>query len=113
MLKVIRVNGKGRGVITLDPILRGQLVESCPVIVMPESDILTGSILDSVVYLWHLGSPSTVAVCLGMGSLYNHSDTPNIDYTCELSCDEIRFYTLRDIQAGEELTHNYQNWEFN
>jgi tRNA-specific adenosine deaminase 3 len=37
------------------------------------------------------------------GSLFNHSDHPNMSYTLEPQTDCIRYITARDIQADEEL----------
>ena len=47
-----------------------------------------------------------VAVALGYGSLYNHSYTPNAHYVDVDQCRK-RFVALRDIEAGEEITINY------
>ena len=47
------------------------------------------------------------AICLGFGSLYNHSYRPNMVYRRLLESREIEFTALRDIAGGEELTVNY------
>ena len=47
------------------------------------------------------------AVILGIGSLINHSYTPNTVFVRQYSECEIDFVALRDIVAGEEVTTNY------
>ena len=45
---------------------------------------------------------------LGYGSIYNHSDTANLDW--RIVSEEhniIHFFSIKDIEIGEELTHNY------
>jgi len=37
----------------------------------------------------------------------NHADTPNACYY-----DDLTVVALRDIEAGEEITHNYENAEW-
>merc|ERR1719272_2577315 len=42
-------------------------------------------------------------LALGVGSLFNHSESPNLSYILDSKTDTIRFYTCRAIDAGEEL----------
>jgi SET domain-containing protein len=44
---------------------------------------------------------------LGYGSLYNHSENPNLIWTARIRSREIVFWARRDIECGEQLTHNY------
>lgn len=37
------------------------------------------------------------------GSLFNHSQTPNVTYTLDLSTDSIRYSTVKEIESGSEL----------
>ncbi len=48
-----------------------------------------------------------VAICLGYGSIYNHSYTPNAIVEKKLLDGIIELYAYRDIAKGEEITHNY------
>jgi len=41
------------------------------------------------------------------GSLFNHSDTPNVSYTLDKTTDSIRYVTVRDVQPEEELNIFY------
>jgi SET domain-containing protein len=47
------------------------------------------------------------AIALGNGSLFNHSYEPNVVYLMRTRSAQIWFQTVRDIEAGEELTINY------
>ncbi|KAF9046419.1 hypothetical protein BJ165DRAFT_1471541 [Panaeolus papilionaceus] len=44
-----------------------------------------------------------MALALGIGSLFNHSSSPNVSYSLDRMSDSIRYTTVRDIEQGEEL----------
>ena len=46
---------------------------------------------------------------IGMGNcgLYNHSIDPNVEFEIDRINEIMRHYSIRDIDAGEELTLNY------
>ena len=48
-----------------------------------------------------------VAIALGYGSLYNHSDDANAEYTKDAQSNTIAFTARRDISPGEEVTVTY------
>jgi SET domain-containing protein len=52
---------------------------------------------------------SEVAIPLGYGSLYNHSDEPNASYHRNRSRNAIDFIATKFIAAGEEITISYLN----
>lgn len=105
-VEVRRVRGKGRGVFARRAIREAELIERVPVLVLPES-VLTHddepTILACYGFLWGRG---TVAITLGYGSLYNHSYRPNARYDDESPRMKV-FTALRNIEAGEEITINY------
>ena len=76
--------------------------EVVPLLVVKEEDIITSSLMDYV-YCW---TGKTVALALGYGSLYNHSYKPNARYD-DLGQQRKSFTAIRDIEAGEEITINY------
>ena len=47
-------------------------------------------------------SEELTCVTFGYASLYNHSDTPNVEYKKDLEQGAIHFYANKDIEAGEE-----------
>lgn len=44
-----------------------------------------------------------MALALGLGSIFNHSETPNVSYTLDPSSDSIRYTTTKPIDSQEEL----------
>jgi len=47
------------------------------------------------------------ALALGLGSMFNHNRTPNVAWERQLSTESIRYFTIRDIEAGQELCISY------
>ena len=59
-------------------------------------------------YMFYNDSNKNYYLPLGYGSIYNHSDTPNLNW--ELISEEhkiMHFFSIIDIEIGQELTHNY------
>ena len=101
--------GAGRGVFAKDPIPEGALIESCPVVLLPDRrdrDRLRKTRLVNYYFLWGEGR-DCAAICLGWGSVYNHSYSPNARYEKMVDDERMDFYALRNLQAGEEITVNY------
>ena len=46
-------------------------------------------------------------LALGIGSLFNHSARPNVDYRPDPRACLVRFYAARAVPAGDELTIFY------
>jgi len=44
-----------------------------------------------------------MALALGLGSLFNHSETPNVSYTLDTFTESIRYTTTKLIDSGDEL----------
>jgi uncharacterized protein len=103
---VKQVRGKGRGVFARRAIPEGEVIETCPVLVVPTVEVRSGTAwtrLGEYCFEWGRG---TVALALGFGSLYNHSYEPNARYE-DIGGRTKLFVALRDIAAGEEITVNY------
>jgi hypothetical protein len=100
-LEVRRVPGKGRGVFTCEAIDGGTLVHVAHVIEVPGDDV--GKVLDAYVYKFG----ATMAVALGLGSLFNHSRSPNLDFSRDFDGRVIRYWATREIRPLEELTIEY------
>ena len=101
-LSVKRIRGKGRGVVAKCAIPANTVIERAPVLVIPDGEI-DESVLVNYVYHW---GRDTVALALGYGSLYNHSYSPNAKYE-DVGVQTKVFTSIRDIEAGEEITINY------
>lgn len=91
-------------------IARGTVLEEAPVIVIPPSQLETikKTLLFEYFFQWKNEGDLGCAICLGFGSLYNHSSVhANARYLRLYNEQKIRFIALRDIQAGEEILTNY------
>ena len=109
-LYIKQSSGKGRGIFTRELIEAGTLIEIAPVIVLPvkDSSLIDQTFLYNYYFLWG-DEQKNFAICLGYGSLYNHSYTPNCIYETYYEDEVIHFIAIRDIPADEELTINYNH----
>lgn len=101
--------GAGRGVFAKERILAGALIEQCPVVALTNArdrDRLRKTGLVNYYFLWG-DKRDRVAICLGWGSVYNHSFEPNARYEKVMEDLRMDFYALRDIEPGEEILVNY------
>lgn len=107
-LRIVRVPGKGRGIRAGRPFAAEEMVDSAPVVVVSgaEWELVAETDLGRFCFVWD-DERGTVAVALGRGSLFNHSYTPNVRAEKSFRGKLMRFYAVRDIAAGEELTINY------
>lgn len=103
----------GRGVFTSEFIPIGTLIEICPVIVVSNEDRLKihETHLHDYYFLWDREGKEA-AIALGFGSLYNHDFEPNAEYQSNRKDRSIDVYAVRDIEAGEEITFNYNGQRF-
>jgi SET domain-containing protein len=108
----------GRGVFSDVPIRKGQIIEKCPVVplTLAEYKAVCQTVLENYVYTWpgprqRLDVPqdkwSSACVAFGFASLYNHSDTPNSEWTVSVPNRLLTFKALKAIVANEEIFHNY------
>jgi uncharacterized protein len=107
-LEVRETASRGRGVFALSAIPAGTLIESADVIPIPRAEMgaIESCILADYDFRWGEDGREG-AIALGLGSLYNHSYTPNAHYVKHLDRRCIDFIALRDIAAGEEIRTNY------
>lgn len=98
----------GRGVFTSRAIPRGKVIEMAPLIVLNQQDssLIKGSSLYSYYFL-HGRRGEICVMGMGYASLYNHQYPANVKYRFLLSKNLMEFRAFRDIQAGEEITINY------
>ncbi len=98
----------GRGVFAKRKICADEPIEICPVVVLPPDDLpkIHSSKLHDYYFLWG-DDEKSCAIALGYGSLYNHSYTPNAEYEMNFEAETLDIYALRDIEAEEEITFNY------
>ena len=106
LIEVKRIRGKGRGVFARRLISKGSMIERVPLIELPVDDVFGGhqdTTLADYVFKWE---KDTVVVALGYGSLYNHSFRPNARFYDKGHLTQV-FEAIRTIEAGEEITINY------
>ena len=106
MLRIGHSPGKGRGVFATQNFKKGEIIEYAPLIVIPpeQGRILKHTILSR--YIFALGGRKH-AIVLGYGSLYNHSYHPNAVYSYLVEERCFKFEALKNINAGQEITVNY------
>ena len=106
---VADAEGKGRGVYTKESIAKDTLVEKANVIVMTEEDRnhLDQTLLHDYIFSWEPNGQEMCCMALGMVPMYNHSYASNCEYFMDYDKQEIFVVSMRDIEAGEELTFNY------
>lgn len=98
----------GKGVFAARDISEGEIIEICPVLLFPKAQLaaIRTTVLDDYYFDWG-DDGAWYALCLGYGSLYNHSYEPNAEYGMDFDAKTIDFYCLRDIPAGAEILVNY------
>jgi len=100
--------GKGRGVFTNEIIDAGDVIEIAPVIVMNAQDRLNLDATKLHDYIFEWGEDrKQCAMALGWIPVYNHSSNANCEYFMDFEEDAMFLKTVRNVEAGEELTINY------
>ncbi len=108
-LYISETDNKGRGVFTNAAIKEGTVVETAPVIVMSSADrkLLDQTLLHDYIFEWRPNDEEMCCMALGWAPIYNHSYASNCEYFMNYDDNTIMIQTVRDIEAGEELTINY------
>lgn len=112
-LVVKSTGSKGRGVFTRETIPADTVVEISPVIVMKKEDRihLDKTLLHDYIFEWGK-EKDQCCMALGLIPIYNHSYASNCEYFMEFEEHIMLVKTVRQIQAGEELTLNYNgDWD--
>ena len=99
---------KGRGVFTAVDLEPGDIIESCPLIIIPsdQKHLIDASILHDYYFNWPQ-PPGAICLPLGYGALYNHSFQPNAEIVLDLENQQLEFHCIRPIQAGTEILIDY------
>jgi len=101
--------GRDRGVFALRAFSAGDTIEVAPVLSFSSEEweeYVVNTDLADYCFRW-TNDGDDGAIALGLGSLYNHSYSPSAKYVLRFPEREIAFVALRDIEAGEEITVNY------
>lgn len=98
----------GRGVFARVDIKKGEIIESCPVIEIPEHDASSVNESMLVTYIYYLGkNKERLMIALGFGSVYNHTYLPNAKYKEKHKQKIIEFIAINEIKKNEEIIVNY------
>jgi len=105
---------KGRGIFTRKALKPDVVLETAPVIVMSAADRenIDKTLLHDYIFEWQPGGEKMCCMALGWIPLYNHSYASNCEYFMNYDDNTMFIKTMRDIEAGEELTINYNGpWD--
>jgi SET domain-containing protein len=110
--------GRGRGIVAIEDIEQGQLVERSPVLIIPSNQrpAVDKTIIFTYVFMWEHGTieqdlykhQGRSAIALGYTSLLSHSFEPNCNFVRHIDELFIDVFATRMIPAGQELTIDYQ-----
>lgn len=99
---------RGRGVYAPCKLSANTLLEKSPILLFNADEYashdLSNTLLGSYTFTWQAGAQ---ALCLGLGSLFNHSPNPNVSFKKDSVNGLMEFWTSRPIEAGEELNICY------
>lgn len=93
---------KGRGVYADEFIKKGDVIEVCELLLIPYAEAIES--LDAYVFGF---DKSHLALALGNGSLYNHTNRPNAFCYFDFKKKQIVFEAKRNIHPEEEIFINY------
>ena len=99
----------GRGIFASEDIEKGELIETAPVAIVQKNykqpHEWSGPDVLFLKYNSGWGSwleDNLACVAFGYASLYNHSETPNVEYKKDFKHTTINFFATKNIKAGEE-----------
>ncbi len=95
-----------RALIAARDIKEGEILEEAPVVILKKEHLplLEDTIIANYYFDWE---DDQGALCLGYGSIFNHSYTPNVFFDYKYDERILIFKAIRDIKEGEELYINY------
>ena len=106
----------GIGVFTTQDIRSGEFIEECPFLICSNRGNAVSARLGSYLYASEVIEDGKkidgYVLLLGYGSLYNHSDQNNVEYTKNIEKGTFTYFAKRDIAADSELTILYKNNAF-
>jgi len=98
------------GVFSSQKIKKGEVIDICPFLSFPQSSRETIPVFTNYAFCYPRSENwTTHALVMGYGSYYNHSETPSVDWKTNEEDRTFIFFSLRDINKGEELFINYGN----
>lgn len=107
-LYILNDDEKGRGVYSVEDIPKGEIIELCPVIILEKEDmnLIHKTALHDYYFIWQMDKGSA-ALALGYGSLYNHADEANAEFSNDYETQMIKISAINDIPAHTEICIHY------
>jgi len=107
-LYIKSTKGKGRGVYCDHRILKDEIIEECPLLIIPENEHERFDTTKLADYFFSFDkSENTKALALGFGSIYNHKRLSNANYWIDMEAKSITFYAIENIDKHTEICVNY------
>ena len=114
---MITIKDKGLGVITRIDVIKDQILECCPVLLLtPDKHLskewarlhktMLETIFTDYIFDW---TPKYGAVALGYGGLYNHSSKPTADVIRITKDRKMVIIANQNIKKGVEVTIAYRS----
>ena len=95
----------GRSVFAAAPAIQGQVLWTDNVVMLTDTD--RPYILQSSLNEYYFDIRGVAFICMGIGSLVNHSETPNAEYVLNEQNATLTFTALKPIAEGEQITIDY------
>ena len=100
LIEVRKSNIHHKGVFANYPIKKNQIVEIAPYIVVNDKTPIIN-------YVFYFQEQKVYCLVFGYGSVYNHSNNPNVRFNVRDDNQNFEYIANRDIQKGEELFIDY------
>jgi len=99
----------GLGVFAIRAFIRNEVIEVAPVFLLEEKFSNLPIEFKHRTFNWGYLAKSHIsnAIAMGYGSIYNHSDHPNLRYEANTEEKVIKFIAQRNIDPNEQLTIHY------
>lgn len=107
MIKVKKTKSMGRGVFATKPIKRGSVIATNHMITYPTRERNECKKRISLFNYDFDVSKTKCGIALGVISLLNHNDDPNVDYTIDVKNEIIKIKAIKSIKRGEQLFIDY------
>ena len=107
-LYIANSEGRGRGVFTAAPLSIGDVIEICPIILIPPEDLqkIHATRLHDYYFIWP-GKDAAACIALGYGSIYNHSNIPCAEIVFDIATQNIIVRCTQPIEAASEIFYDY------
>lgn len=107
-LYIKQVKGKGRAVFCSEFIAEGDIVEVCPVIIVPAANVNSLRQTKLTDYCFYFNEEAnSLSLVMGFGSMYNYSQYPNALYVMNVAQQKMIYTAYCDIPAHTEICINY------